>query len=506
MKNNSAKLKNRLLAILAVAAGIFELSLFQNEAIGVSAQVDPVAFMGPNADFSFVFPGEKLEKGFYIQSAEGYEGRIPYKIISQVKPREGVAAEYCLANPSDFEKCYPSLCPYLNVLSMEGEGDTKDSAKMDPPEDASDTWKVVLDSPPIEGYAPQDFEGVPADSPGVYGCDIKLVSLEELPPVFFGGPVVKAKWEMNAVKDENGKYLGNDDDTASGTQFMPSGQYRINKDIAVCAVATDPNGVSYLDSVSADVFWPRDISLGPGHESGKNGCGQKVGQIALTPLGKDEGKELFCDKIRNNNNNLPAFNASGSYAYDEICGSQGELSRGAASVYCGQMPLSYEDPSGDYKTIVSAQNKNGDKSSFENSFRYLDLTAFEIDFTNIDYGTVDQNVRKTINGNSAFDPLDGKATARNIGNTRLGIKVAQDDTELGKTGEEWNVRYGARVGEGSSFIGYYPEETALLLDRLNLSETASMDFYVEVSEFSDKDSYKGNMTVGAAVAPHLSCE
>ena len=42
--------------------------------------------------------------------------------------------------------------------------------------------------------------------------------------------------------------------------------------------------------------------------------------------------------------------------------------------------LSYEDPSGDYRTLVMAQDKNGLDGTLENTFRYLDLTAFETDF------------------------------------------------------------------------------------------------------------------------------
>lgn len=133
-------------------------------------------------------------------------------------------------------------------------------------------------------------------------------------------PIVKAKWEMNVVKDANGKYLGTDDATTAGSQFIPSGVYQTNKRIAVCAVVTDPDGVADIDSVYADTFCPEGVFLGPNHTADRQGCGQMMSEFALSKLNKADGIALFCNKVRTGNNNLPVFNTTPiQYTYDEIC-------------------------------------------------------------------------------------------------------------------------------------------------------------------------------------------
>lgn len=324
-------------------------------------------------------------------------------------------------------------------------------------------------------------------------------------------PIVKAKWEMNVVKDANGKYLGTDDATTTGAQFAPSGVYESNKRIAVCAVVTDPDGVADIDSVYADTFYPEAIALGPNHEASRQGCGQQMSEFTLAKLSKADGIELFCNKVRTNNNNLPVFNTSPiTYTYDEICAQDGELWKETAYVYCGERDLSYEDPSGDYKTLVLAQDKAGLDGTLTNYFKYLKLTAFETDFTKVAYGTVKLNTHKIINGDLTWDALDaGKASVRNVGNTRLQMKVWQDDMDLGQTDGIWNVKYDGRVGSNAAFVSYNPEVTKVLNDPLYLSETDEMDFSILISKFPpthDGNSYTGSMVLSANEYAHVTCD
>lgn len=320
-------------------------------------------------------------------------------------------------------------------------------------------------------------------------------------------PIVKSKWEMNTSKGTDGKYLGTDDSTTAGAQFTPSGIYQVGKKIAVCAVVTDPDGLADIDSVYADIFYPETVALGPNHESDRQGCGQEMPEFTLTKFVKADGIELFCNKIRSNNSNLPVFNTD--YDYDEICAQDGELMKETAAVFCGEHTLSYEDPSGNYRTLVLAQDKYGLDGTLENYFTYQALTAFETDFSKINYGTVKLNTHKIINGDLAWDVMDqGKASVRNIGNTRLNMKVWQDDMGLGKTDGNWNVKYDARVGSDAVFANYYPETTKVLADILNLSETDEMDFSIDISKWPpthEGNSYTGNMVLSAQAAQHLTC-
>lgn len=323
-------------------------------------------------------------------------------------------------------------------------------------------------------------------------------------------PIVKAKWEMNVVKDANGKYLGTDDATTAGSQFIPSGVYQTNKRIAVCAVVTDPDGVADIDSVYADTFYPEGVFLGPNHTADRQGCGQIMSEFALSKLNKADGIALFCNKVRTGNNNLPVFNTTPiQYTYDEICAADGELMKESAYVYCGEKDLSYEDPSGDYKTLVMAQDKAGLDGTLNNFFKYLPLTAFQTDFTKVVYGTVKLNTHKIINGDLTWDAPDtGKASVRNIGNTRLSVKVMQDDMGLGQTDGKWNVKYDGRVGSDAVFKNYDPNALTKLNDPLNLSETDEMDFSIDINKFPPTHTgagYTGTMTLSAVSETHLTC-
>jgi len=316
-------------------------------------------------------------------------------------------------------------------------------------------------------------------------------------------PIVKAKWEANYPD----RYT--DASTDAGAQFMPSGLYQVNKTISMCAVVTDPDGLADVGNVYADVFYPTDIELGPSHvalpgQSGE-GCGALMQEDSLIKLDKAAGIDLFCNKVRNLNNNLPTFSTE-IYNYDEICKADGELMKETAAVYCGQKDISYEDPSGVYAVWAVAQDKVGLQGVLKNSFTYLPVTAFETDFGAIDYGKVRLNTHKIISGDLTWGIT--KATVRNIGNTRLEMQVRQDDMGLGKTDGIWNVKYDARVGSDSAFAIYDPEVTTTLDDALDLSEMDEMDFSIDITKFPpthEGDSYTGNMVLSAIPAAHLIC-
>lgn len=317
-------------------------------------------------------------------------------------------------------------------------------------------------------------------------------------------PIVKAKWEANAD-------MYTDADVAAGAQLLPSGQYNVNKTIAICAIVTDPDGLADINNVYADVFYPQNIALGPSHkplegQSGE-GCGKLMQEDVLTKLDKAAGIDLFCNKVRNQNNNLPTFNTN--YDYNEICATDGELMKETAAVYCGTKDLSYEDPYGAYEVWAVAQDKVGLQGILSNRFSYLPVTAFETDFSAVDYGNVRLNTHKIISGNLLWEPSSStKPTVRNVGNTRLQMTVKQDDMGLGLTNSTYNVKFDARVGSNAPYVVYNPFEQKTLDDALDLSELDEMDFSIDISKFPPthpSDVFTGNMTLGAVSAPHLTC-
>jgi len=315
-------------------------------------------------------------------------------------------------------------------------------------------------------------------------------------------PIVKAKWEANADK-----YT--DDSTAAGAQFNPSGIKDENKTIAICAVVTDPDGLADINNVYADVFYPENIKLGPSHialetQSGL-GCGQLMQEDKMTRLDKMAGINLFCDSVRNSNNNLPTFNTG--YNYDEICLDTGELRKETAAVYCTQKDLSYEDPNGDYKVWALALDTNGKQGLLEKHFTYLPMTAFQTDFTSVPYASVRMNIHKIISGDKTWG--NGIASVRNVGNTRLLMGVQQDDMGFGMTDLQYNVKFDGRVGSSASFVQYWPNANPENLpDALDLSEMNEMDFSILVSKFPPTHTdpnYTGTMTLSAISQAHLTC-
>jgi hypothetical protein len=344
-------------------------------------------------------------------------------------------------------------------------------------------------------------------------------------------PIVKAKWEAyGAAVQGTGSSIPVtdyyfDEKTTAGAQFLPSGKYQVNTKIALCAIVSDPDGLADITTapgaVYADVFYPttptpspEPIALGDSHvtlpgQSGL-GCGELMQEDKSLKLSKADGLTLFCNNVRNNNNNLPTFNTSPiTYTYDEICAADGELQKETAAVYCITKDLSYEDPSGDYAVWAVAQDKVGLQGKLVNKFTYLPVTAFETDFTAISYGPVRLATHKVISGDLKWDALNaGGASVRNVGNTRLAMKIWQNDMGFGKTDLTWNVKFDARVGNLEADWSYYwPEVTKKLAKTLDLSELNEMDFSIDVSKFppTHVGDYTGNMTLSAVSDPHLIC-
>lgn len=312
-------------------------------------------------------------------------------------------------------------------------------------------------------------------------------------------PIIKVKWEMR------GGTLGKDDSTDAGAQLLPSGQYQVDTTVAYCAVATDPDGLSDINAVYADVFYPEDVSF----HNGEDGCHEPAhDEVLLSRLTKADGWNLICDSIRNGNNNLPEW-AIG-YDYDEICALDGELQKETAAVYCGTRDLSYEDPDGMYWVEVHAADNAGlDSDVLLNKLVYLPLTAFTVDFTSVDYGNVKLNTHKIKNGNLTYSNGDGLPTVRNTGNTRMSLKVKQDDMGLGTTNGAYNVEWDGRVGSDATFSIYQPFAWEVLENALELSEDDEVDFSILVKKFPtggpENGVYSGTMELDAQWESHPGC-
>ena len=333
----------------------------------------------------------------------------------------------------------------------------------------------------------------------VSGGSLQTTVIGSVSSVVFDQPKIIAQWQMLAS--------GDDDSADFGVQILPSGEYKIDKKYTACAIIGGDLGAS--GSVLANVNYPEGIAHGNSFE---RGCGQQKNEIELNKTAKEEAIELVCGKIRNNNNNLLFWHKDEktgyAYDYEKVCGLEGFLARESVSLFCAESALAFDDPAGKYEIVVMVKDNQENLDEARNVLKYLELTTFENDFSNFQYGKVNQNELKILKGDSvwgnSFYP-----TVRNTGNTRLQIKIRQNDFNLGKTNGVWNLEYRTRVGENAEWLSYFPYKYAYLKDPLDLGKITNIDFAILVKKYPENDNrpaFSGEMILSAEKAPALVCQ
>jgi len=152
---------------------------WQQRVIQVSAQVIPVTVSTNHLQFGTVFPGEELEESFVVE----FDGEeiVDYRILQHRKPLGEDHPEYPDGGDPEMPGYYRNLCPFLDKISREGEGDTEGetgSARVSLV-DRTDTWHVEFHVPAILGQVAQDHTGGFVSIAGEYGCDIVVDVGEE---------------------------------------------------------------------------------------------------------------------------------------------------------------------------------------------------------------------------------------------------------------------------------------------------------------------------------------
>jgi hypothetical protein len=92
-------------------------------------------------------------------------------------------------------------------------------------------------------------------------------------------------------------------------------------------------------------------------------------------------------------------------------------------------------------------------------------------------------------------------TIKNIGDVPVRLQIMQDDMQFGKTQDVWNVMFGARLGAEGELVYYYPEETIILSEVLEIGETNKLDFYINVIKAVPGLTYYGNLWLTAVDVP-----
>ena len=276
-------------------------------------------------------------------------------------------------------------------------------------------------------------------------------------------PVVKAKWE-----------LPDDDPNKPGTQIFPPLIHNASLTVEYYAVVTDQQGIDDIDRVYVDVYHPDgtfkyQVQLYQVEDVSE--------AVAMIEDAADKGVITLA----------PGFTVA-----DLIH----EVEKYEAKVFVGEGELSYHQPYGNYTVSAYAYDQNNGRSAYlNNTFEYVRGVGFEIDFTEINFGDVEVCKNKWISGDEEWGTPD--PTIRNIGNTPAKIKVHFDDMGFGKTGDEWNVEYDARLGLFEHVV-FEPCEEVELPGTLNLCTTEEISFSIHVKK--GEGEHTGNMTISAVPA------
>jgi hypothetical protein len=307
-------------------------------------------------------------------------------------------------------------------------------------------------------------------------------------------PIIKVKWE---TPDE--------DLTKPGTQVYPPLAFQAYKPVKYWAIVTDPEGKDSVSAVYVDVW----------HPITEPECGSFKYQLQLQKVekfGPGGGIEAFQQAWWNGTITAIGINPDTGYpfTYEEI---MAELNECSADVYMVEGNLYYHQPAGDYKVEIVAVDNQNNRATLCNHMEYVAVAAVEIDFTSLSYGSVQPCTWKQIDGDRIFaDPpapagagQTNKATVRNIGNTHTQVTVHQTDlyqngTPLGKTGDQWNVEYAARLGDATqgTKVNYFPCQTITLPEILPLCNTQKLDFWIHIKKFGVSGTWTSTITIGAS--------
>jgi hypothetical protein len=319
-------------------------------------------------------------------------------------------------------------------------------------------------------------------------------------------PIIKAKWEYDLCVqlcpdqcDPLCCYEHDADPYTPGLQVKPilGGSVLVG----YFAVVTDPQGISTVDSVYADIWHPD---------------GEFKYQIELHPVGFDTGvydktvalgiwdhvEMCHFDLIKINQDWVDFVLPPGMDPFYDIWD---ELNEELAYIYYGEAEISYCQPGGYYCVGVRGHDTFGAWSDYLfNCFWYIPTAAIQTDFDTINYGTVVITSNKWVGGDPDMT-TPAKPTIRNIGNTPVGLYVWQDDMQFGQTDGLWNVVFDARLSADGDVVVYDPYDHDLgypgvrIPGVLPLCDKEKLDFSIHVQKGFPGYTYVGELRLFALI-------
>ncbi len=310
-------------------------------------------------------------------------------------------------------------------------------------------------------------------------------------------PIIKCKWEydLDVVSEvgecdpcpecgQGNNFYHDACGCTDGLQVKPIPGGDVT--VGYYAILTDPEGVGQIDHVYADIWHPD---------------GSFKYQIELFPITNITRELEIWDHVTSCHSDLIKYNGyNDSEIYDELW-------EGLAYIYYAEAKINYCQPGGWYYVGIRGHDTYDTWCNYlYNRFWYIPTSIVELDFTDINYGTVATSVDKWIGGDSNM-LTSSKPTVRNIGNTPVELYVWQDDMEFGKTNGSWNVEFDARLGNPGLYgdVRYHPEEMDVdhlgvrIPGVLPLCTQEKMDFSIHVYKGMPGLTYTGTMKLCAYI-------
>lgn len=287
-------------------------------------------------------------------------------------------------------------------------------------------------------------------------------------------PIVEAKWEQqNIAALEDGDPMH----AVAGFQILPPCTFGGKKLIEYYAVVYDEEDNGNVKLAFADVF----------HPDGTFKYQVNYAKISL----QSQGISKYTAAVAAGLVKTGTGKTTASVLND--------LEKGTAAVWRGEAYIDYCQMDGSYTVIVKAIDQNDNYSNeLVNTFLYVPVACGEFDFTGFDYGNVSISRNVWRAGDTVFG-TSAAPTVRNIGNTKIRIKINQTDMGFGQdvTGA-WMVQFDARLGNTGGEPVYDPFTEITLPDVLDRSHLDELDFSIHV--LKGTGSHSGDMTLGVTRA------
>ncbi|MBI4744241.1 MAG: hypothetical protein HY776_05425 [Actinobacteria bacterium] len=113
------------------------------------------------------------------------------------------------------------------------------------------------------------------------------------------------------------------------------------------------------------------------------------------------------------------------------------LDNNQAELYAGSWSdMDYRFPPGEYKWTDIAYDKGGNSAKKDKLFTWMEAKVLELDFEEIDFGTLISGGTSYVDGDDIMILRDGRPTLKNEGNVPLKLKVKTTDLVGRETGEK----------------------------------------------------------------------